>query len=50
MVRTEGEDLEAVRPSLEGARDLRRDTDRVEGTNLKDLIAGVPQMMGTRTR
>lgn len=39
MVRTEGEELEAVRPSLEGARDVRRDTDRVEGTNLRDLIA-----------
>ena len=27
------------RPSLESARDVRRDTDRVEGTNLRDLIA-----------
>ncbi len=37
-VRSDGEELEAVGASLEGTRDIRRDTDGVEGMHLGDVV------------
>ena len=37
-MRPEGDELEAIRPGLEGARNLRREPDRVKDNDLDDLV------------